>query len=615
MLKPRKLVLGLMSVAALATAPLSVVFASHAYAAEEQCSFDWGIKQTFRYYMLKGAAGQTGGQWATEGIGFSGSDTGHDGAFNFTPSKARVEGTTATIPFGGLIHFKGHDHGGGVYLLDMTLSDWKVVTNGSSAEIKVDYVSYESDMSNTHERGAQITGDDVTIATINLSNYADPSSGSVDLSGTTTLTSEGAKLFIAYQAGETMDDTRGHVRLDGQCSPSIEGGNGSGGSTGGKKRALSSIKGNFTGFNKEAMSILSETNDTMNATTIFMDNAGHFLDSLKDFETRGTGAGKTNSTTRTTRGSNATAANGQDSGKNRQFLPKTENQTPPSPSQQTAGNITPQTCESDSKGIESAAARWGVKKTFQSYITGSIAKGKWSLDQTTHSGGQFVFSGKSGAVDVAKRSGKIKFAGGVNFSGHNGILDLRISNIAIGFNGNSGVMYADVRSSDLQGNKSDYGHIPLANLSFASLDLSDSKVSGKASATLTKEGAGAFAGFYEAGTELDPVDFDAGLGGSADCDSSVAKAGASTATSNGAKKASGTMASAKQGDKDDSEESSIDSQNPQETGYKNGAKNFKIRQASDDKDGIDPNMYLLLIVAGFVIAGGSMGRLVLNNPS
>lgn len=58
MLKPRKLVLGLMSVAALATAPLSVVFASHAYAAEEQCSFDWGIKQTFRYYMLKGAAGQ-----------------------------------------------------------------------------------------------------------------------------------------------------------------------------------------------------------------------------------------------------------------------------------------------------------------------------------------------------------------------------------------------------------------------------------------------------------------------------------------------------------------------------------------------------------------------------
>ncbi|MWK60346.1 hemin receptor, partial [Pseudomonas otitidis] len=125
-----------------------------------------------------------------------------------------------------------------------------------------------------------------------------------------------------------------------------------------------------------------------------------FLDSLKDFETRGTGAGKTNSTTRTTRGSNATAANGQDSGKNRQFLPKTENQTPPSPSQQTAGNTTPQTCESDSKGIESATARWGVKKSFQSYITGSIDKGKWSLDQTTHSGGQFVFSGKSGAVDV-----------------------------------------------------------------------------------------------------------------------------------------------------------------------------------------------------------------------
>ncbi|TFA91994.1 hemin receptor, partial [Corynebacterium silvaticum] len=330
MLKPRRLVLGLMSVAALAAAPLSVIFAPHAQAAEGQCSFDWGIKQTFRYYMLKGAAGQTGGQWATEGIGFSGSDTGHDGAFNFTPSKALVDGSTATIPFGGLIHFKGHDHGNGVYLLDMTLSDWKVVTNGSSAEIKVDYVSYESDMSNTHERGPQITGDDVTIATINLTNFADPSSGSVDLSGTTTLTSEGAKLFLAYQAGDSMDDTHGNIRLDGRCSPSIEGGNGSGGSTGGKKRALSSIKGNFTGFNKEAMAILSETNDTMNATTIFMDNAGHFLDSLKDFETRGTGAsaGKTNSNARSARAGNAATSNGQDSGKNRQFLPKTDNQTP-----------------------------------------------------------------------------------------------------------------------------------------------------------------------------------------------------------------------------------------------------------------------------------------------
>ncbi|AKA96052.1 HtaA domain-containing protein [Corynebacterium ulcerans] len=613
MLNPRRLVLGLMSVAALAAAPLSVIFAPHAQAAEEQCSFDWGIKQTFRYYMLKGAAGQTGGQWATEGIGFSGSDTGHDGAFNFTPSKARVDGSTATIPFGGLIHFKGHDHGNGVYLLDMTLSDWKVVTNGSSAEIKVDYVSYESDMSNTHERGAQITGDDVTIATINLTNYADPSSGSVDLSGTTTLTSEGAKLFIAYQTGDSMDDTHGNIRLDGRCSPSIEGGNGSGGSTGGKKRTLASIKGNFTGFNKEAMAILSETNDTMNATTIFMDNAGHFLDSLKDFETRGTGAGKTESTSRGVRAGNATTASGQDSGRNRQFLPKNETQTAPQPSPQPSESANSQTCEAGSVGIQSASARWGVKKSFQSYITGSIAKGKWRLDQATHSGGQFVFSGNSGAVDVSKRSGKIKFVGGVNFSGHNGVLDLNISNVEIGFNGRSGVLYADVRSSDMQGNKSDYGHIPLANLNFGSLDLSDSKVSGKATTTLTKEGSGAFAGFYEAGTELDPLDFDAALGGSADCASGAAKA---SGVKNG-NKASGAAASAgiDQEDKDNSGASVADDQSLSESGYKNGAKNFKIRPAADDKEGIDPNMYLLLIVAGFVIAGGSMGRLVLNNPS
>lgn len=242
--------LGLMAAAVLTLAPLSISIAPAQAADSNQCSFNWGIRQSYRHYILKGAAGKTGGQWATQGIGFSGDKTGNDGAFNFTPGKARIDGNSATIPFLGFVHFKGHDHGSGVYLLDMTLSDWKVVTHGSTADILVDYVSYDSDMSNTKDRGPKSTGDDVVLATINLNTPADPASGAIDLSGSTT------------PIGSNSDGN---------------------GRNGNKKRSVQSISGNFTGFNKEAMAILSETNDTMNAVTIFMDNAGEFLDELDGF--------------------------------------------------------------------------------------------------------------------------------------------------------------------------------------------------------------------------------------------------------------------------------------------------------------------------------------------
>lgn len=133
--------LGLMAAAVLTLAPLAISAAPAQAADSNQCSFNWGIRQSYRHYILKGAASKTGGQWAMQGIGFSGDKTGNDGAFNFTPGKAHIDGNSATIPFPGLIHFKDHDHGSGVYLLDMTFSDWKVVTHGSTADLLVDYVS------------------------------------------------------------------------------------------------------------------------------------------------------------------------------------------------------------------------------------------------------------------------------------------------------------------------------------------------------------------------------------------------------------------------------------------------------------------------------------------
>ena len=41
------------------------------------------------------------------------------------------------------------------------------------------------------------------------------------------------------------------------------------------------------------------------------------------------------------------------------------------------------------KLVESGEAAWAVKESFQSYITGSIAKGKWDLNGVGFNSGQF----------------------------------------------------------------------------------------------------------------------------------------------------------------------------------------------------------------------------------
>ncbi|CAB0544895.1 hypothetical protein CIP107534_00626 [Corynebacterium diphtheriae] len=93
-------------------------------------------------------------------------------------------------------------------------------------------------MSNAKDRGPKITGDDVVLATINLNTPADPASGSIDLSGSTTLSPEGAKLFIAYDVASPLDPTSGTVALDDSC-PSPIGSNSDGNGRNGNKNVVS----------------------------------------------------------------------------------------------------------------------------------------------------------------------------------------------------------------------------------------------------------------------------------------------------------------------------------------------------------------------------------------
>ncbi|WP_103502893.1 MULTISPECIES: HtaA domain-containing protein [unclassified Streptomyces] len=162
---------------------------------------------------------------------------------------------------------------------------------------------------------------------------------------------------------------------------------------------------------------------------------------------------------------------------------------------------------------------WGIRSSFLNYVTGPIAQGSWSLSggAATVGSNQFRFHSASGDYDPGTGAVTARYSGGVRFYGHQDEsgtyeLDLTISNPAVRVSGNSGTLLVDMRSKDR-----DTGAVSESSgVSFATLDLSGVDLRGGTQisvsgvpATLTNEGATAFAGFYNPGDPLDPVTFTA----------------------------------------------------------------------------------------------------------
>ena len=591
--------------------------------ADEACTWNWGIKQSFRSY-IKGPIAHGG--WGANGIGFTGDEKG-DGAFVFTAGNPQSSGGNVTVPFSGTLSFTGHDG-----VLDMTMSDFKVKASGKQAKISVDYVSYELNRQD-YSRGKQIKGDDEVIATINLDNPVENGASKIDLAGSTSLTSGGVKLFTGfYKEGEALDPSSGTIALDGSCSGSSNSGSGSG-----SKRPLTSITGSFTGFNKEAMDILDETNDTMNGITTFMGNTQAFLDELESFNSRGESNsksdGSTSGTSNSTGGNSAStnSPSGNSSPSNSGSggggsAPGTAKAPGSGPAQSgTANSGAPGSgnsgsAESDggdavceATGVTQATAQWGLKKSFQSYITGSIAQGRWDLSGVGYDNGRFQFTGNSGAVK--DNAGSVQYGGSIQFTGHHGKLGLNIANLEITFNGNSGELIGDVRSSNMEGEKKDFGRTVIGSLDFSSLDVGADSVSGEAAVSLSETGSHAFADFYEPGTQMDPLSFNATLGGSADCGAVSGGGGASSGSGSGGSSAGGNGKGGT-GSKGGVNAGAVDQAlaGDSSQGYEDGSNKFKVKSATSPNGNMDnPTTYLLLFIVGLIIAGGSTSRLVMNN--
>ncbi|UTX52733.1 HtaA domain-containing protein [Leucobacter aridicollis] len=178
---------------------------------------------------------------------------------------------------------------------------------------------------------------------------------------------------------------------------------------------------------------------------------------------------------------------------------------PSSIAQSTAAPAGTGSCE-----ITGGTLKWGVKASFRSYISGSIANGSWEPgDGVTYETPEFTWTGGAGELDPATGVGEVSFAGSVHFTGHDGVLDLTLANPTIEFEGDgNAALMLDAKSTDMEGKVTvDTAQEWVGELvAPAAVALQGEKLEISAmQASLTNSGAAAFAGFYEAGAELDPV--------------------------------------------------------------------------------------------------------------
>ncbi|ANB06107.1 Htaa domain protein [Streptomyces ambofaciens] len=174
----------------------------------------------------------------------------------------------------------------------------------------------------------------------------------------------------------------------------------------------------------------------------------------------------------------------------------------------------------ESRTVQGGRLDWGIKSSFQSYVTGPVAKGSYSLTggAATVGGSAFRFHSAAGTYDGGTGALRAAFSGGVRFLGHPAgggahQLDLTISRPTVSISGATGTLHVDVVSKAKgTGAVTTSRQVPFAALSLGGIDMrggGSTVTLENLPATLTAEGARSFAGYYTAGTALDPVSLSA----------------------------------------------------------------------------------------------------------
>lgn len=163
--------------------------------------------------------------------------------------------------------------------------------------------------------------------------------------------------------------------------------------------------------------------------------------------------------------------------------------------------------------VAEANLSWGVKESFRSYISGSIANGEWTTENgADYETPNFLWNGTEGEVAADLESGSIPFTGSLHFTGHDGLLRMDLADPVIEFEG-SGTAYLvlDIGATD----EAPEGEPESEQVRAAKIDTSaalntdeDELTLTDAPVVLTSDGANALNGeygSYAAGDEMDPI--------------------------------------------------------------------------------------------------------------
>ena len=498
---------------------------------------DWGLKQSFRNYISGPIAHGT--ITASDGA-----TRNPDGTFRFSSASGETDADadTATLAFTGKVEFTGHDSGSGP-LLSMTVEDVRVTFTGSGGTLVADVVS------RSLSSGQLVTYDDVEFATL---ADAELTAGGETVAATgvaATLTEAGAPAFADfYPAGTALDPLSFTVTTapDPVWTPALSVSKTTGVDPAGETITVTGsgfdpaanvgtrppLAGRPTGvylvFAKigdpwrpsegapsSARTVLDQKWVLPAASRAILDPAGtnpDYVELRPDGTFTGTLHAVDAECTPTTCGVITYAAGGAVNAANELFTPVTFATDPTGPTEPTdpADPTTPPVDPGTS--VTDARLEWGLKESFRTYIQGSIAHGSWTLDGVTGDG-PFVWEDLTSGTEEF-----VTFAGGIHFTGHDGLLDLTISQPQVRFTDGAAELLLDVRSKGLE-NPNEY--VELDDAVFATLTpgtptVTDGLVTYTAMpAVLTEQGADGFAGFYEPGTELDPVTVTIALDGTA----------------------------------------------------------------------------------------------------
>lgn len=438
----------------------------------------WGVKASFRAYVTGAAAGA---------IATGDGATASNGTYVFSQGSTTVDATTGlgTVGYGGSVRFTGHSGA-----LDLTFSSPRVaVTSAGAATLVVDV------------RSGSTSTPAVALASLNLAGatFATASGVQTWTGAPATLTAAGSAAFgDMYPAGTVLDPVTFSVGTNATTTPTPTptAGPSSGVATINVAQAAPggavTIGGDGFGADEQGLTVLIRSTPRTLATNVSANASGAVSVTV-------------------------TIPADMPAGEHTLSI-EGANHVVQVPITIVAAAPAAPTCTA--RAVSGASLRWGVKSSFNSYVTGPIADGSIATTGgVTASGGVYAWTGGTGSFNTDRTLGSASFRGGVTYSGHAGTLDLRLTNPRVVINGGTGTLVVDVLSTDTAGTATTKSGVTFATLSLAghgSVSGSSATWSG-VPATLTAAGADAFAGYYGAGESLDPVAFTLPLGATVAC--------------------------------------------------------------------------------------------------